>query len=648
MKSRKEKPEGIYEPLERSLGRRNGGFARDDAVISRYFTLTKDSTSHRLGPELKTSASSEQRRCGRDGFQVPKEKCSINGKALLPLLELPEKPFLGFGSSGFSMSSPAKLHTPLRTPRRAAHSSAHLTSPTRSTTYYTWSRSGALSQGSLSLRSGSKILPRSGLNDESRPHRALAGHTKLARHQDMQVEHPSGHDDVQRQSEATASGAEDQAQILEAGCDPGQAQQPTSMHTGSKEPLIENGRDDDDISLGNVRNQDYSANGSMETSLAEKTLVASLDIPLVSGHSDLKNNFSFKPFDAALDRLIRPGTETPSWRITNTRYENAVHSDTESKEPKVQVARQDTMPRFEIQDSSVLATNPTSVHSPFFPPLVSTTQPPQILSQQGGRSLGRSLSTAWLSRGPRPHERAAHRVPVSNVPVARTCVIRPCDTPSTNAWHGYDNIYERQEMHRYNLSSGSVGNMRGYTPAETLSTEESIALEGHFTHPYHGLDSRKCAEKVGFQQPEEHIWGSSNPLNEYSENVPRATYQNIDSPVSHDLVANVGEDDRDPHVNEEYSHDERIDVAENARLDLGQTCPLQNRFNVFRRPRDLARQDYPLFEPYVEDNPLLRSQASPSHAVPSRDGFMGSSDRIRLDQDEEGHLAGFWKPNLLY
>lgn len=637
MKSRRDKPE----TLERSLRRRKGGSAVDDSEISRYFTSTKNSLPHRPGPELELSASSEQRCQGRRGV-YPQGRCSTKNTPLLPLLELPETPFLGFGSSG-PMSSPTKLHHPSKAPHSTNQSPHHPTSPTRSTTYYTWSRSGVSSQGSLPSDSAGKTSPRSGLNSECQPHRALAGHAHAVRHQDIYMEHPPDHDDEPRQSEAKASGAEDQARILNAGYRPGQAPQAISIHARSKEPSDQNGKDSNGNSPGDSRDQGFLANSSTP---AHKTLVAGSNVPFVSSYSRRENTTSLKSFDAALNRPTQQSAETPSCRITKIHHETAVHPDAENKNLKVQAAGRGALPGYEIHDNSVIAANPTSTIELAYSPSASISQTPQILTNQARTSLTPSSSTAWLSRSPRPYDYRAHRVPVSRVPMSRTCVMGRSEMPAKNAWHAYDNMYERQ-MRRNNVLSGSVGNVRGWTPLETPSLEESIPPDGHFTRPCHALDPYRRCERVGFQPPEEHNSGSSKSWNEYSENLRGATYRYINSPASNDLVANFSEEGG-PHVYEEYSHDGRYDVNGDPRLVLGQKCPLQYCFDALGKSRDLARQDYPSYEPNLEDNPLPWSQHGPSHIARSRHGFIESSNGLRPDQDEEGHLAGFWKPNLLY
>lgn len=647
MKSRRDKPKDPNKPLERSSGRGKGGFTHDDAVISRYFTSTKDSLPHRLGSELDLSPFSKHRCHGREEAQFPQKRCSIKEKTVLPLLELPETPFLGFGSSGFSISSPGKLRTPLKTPRRTTHSPAQLMSSTRSTTYFTWSRSGAVSRGSLPPDSASNLSPRSWLSNESQHHRAPTGHVHAMRHDNVQVECPPGHDDAPRESEAILPGVEDQARISDIGRGIGQVHQPISSFARSDEPPDENRNDDNGKTLKNIHNQEFSANSSTKTSLAEKTLVASLDLPFISCRPSSKNNASLNSFNAAADGLNHRCRETPSRKIINSRYQTAVHSDAKEKEADGQVWGHAGTPGDGLQDIPVPLADPTSDFGPSSPPSAPTMQPPPTLFNQSRPISGSSSSMAWLKRNPQSYEYELHRVSLPKTPIPRTYLMRQSPLPGANAWHGYDNMYERQEIDGYDLSCGSTGNMQGYTPVKIPESEKLIVPKGRFARSYHGLNPYRCREKLGFQQPEEYSSASGNLLDQYSKNLRGTSYRYINSPACYNLAANVSDkEEGEPQAYDRHSHDERFGAADDARLHLGQKSPLQRRFDFYRRPWDLATQD-PLFEPYVGSSPHTWSQATPSHTPRSRRGFIESSKRPRLDQDES-QLADFWKPNLLY
>lgn len=128
--SRREKPEKSFgdsskRPLDKTKRRKSAKAADAEAEISRYFMSAKPAS-----PNITTShgqQSKQDRRESRDQ-QSPQV-----------FVDLPERPFLGFGSCGPNTSiSPAKTlaHRNSRSLRRQDPRS-----PTRSTSYFTWSQS---------------------------------------------------------------------------------------------------------------------------------------------------------------------------------------------------------------------------------------------------------------------------------------------------------------------------------------------------------------------------------------------------------------------------------------------------------------------------------------------------------------------------
>ncbi|MCJ1468972.1 hypothetical protein MMC07_007603 [Pseudocyphellaria aurata] len=116
--------------------------ADSGANISRYFTSTKSKNHNERVPGLKPTVglheSPGKRDHPRHGDRRPKSKARDPS---LPLVELLENPFLGFGSSGTYATSPARQigSTVNATPGAAS---------TQSTDYVSWSASGAPSHHS--------------------------------------------------------------------------------------------------------------------------------------------------------------------------------------------------------------------------------------------------------------------------------------------------------------------------------------------------------------------------------------------------------------------------------------------------------------------------------------------------------------------
>ena len=147
LNSRRPKPAEIAthsdtRPTEKSKRRKSTQAVDTEAEISRYFTSKKPPDQGR-----------SDRRCERKQREFHRR--SRNRHSPPDFVDLPGTPFLGFGSCGAASASPAKrLGSPaLRDlERRLARS------PTRSTSYLTWSQSGASSQGSSRLEKD-KVIP---------------------------------------------------------------------------------------------------------------------------------------------------------------------------------------------------------------------------------------------------------------------------------------------------------------------------------------------------------------------------------------------------------------------------------------------------------------------------------------------------------
>ena len=115
--------------------------ADTEAEISRYFISAK-------------ASSRDASRAQKQSHQQEAQRQPPNQDSPPAFIDLPNKPFLGFGSCGVSISPVRELDS------RALESlERRLTgSPTGSTSYFTWSQSGIQSQASLQ-RGGDNVVP---------------------------------------------------------------------------------------------------------------------------------------------------------------------------------------------------------------------------------------------------------------------------------------------------------------------------------------------------------------------------------------------------------------------------------------------------------------------------------------------------------
>ena len=143
LNSHRARPEDNSNPLhikpsDKKKKRKNTKAADVEAEISRYFTSAK--VPRRSVPDPHPQEQLRQQQAQRQ---------PQNSDSPPIFIDLPDKPFLGFGSSGVVSVSPVR-----RVDCRALmdHDSLFTRSQTRSTSYFTWSESGGRSQASPQCR----------------------------------------------------------------------------------------------------------------------------------------------------------------------------------------------------------------------------------------------------------------------------------------------------------------------------------------------------------------------------------------------------------------------------------------------------------------------------------------------------------------
>ena len=134
-------------PTDKKKKRKTTKAAEVEAEISRYFTSAK--VPRRSVPD----SHAQERLCQQKAHRRPQVFDSP-----ATFINLPDKPFLGFGSSGAVSISPVR-----RVDCRALidHESLFTRSQSRSTSYFTWSPSGVRSQASPQYRDKSVVPPAS-------------------------------------------------------------------------------------------------------------------------------------------------------------------------------------------------------------------------------------------------------------------------------------------------------------------------------------------------------------------------------------------------------------------------------------------------------------------------------------------------------
>ena len=574
-----------------------------------------------------------------------------------PLLELPETPFLGFGTSGLSMSSPVKLNQQMHTPNRNTRTSCHHTAPTRSTTYYTWSRSGTLSTDSLPVHPASETRQSSGLQHKCQLKRQLVSQTPP--NQDLQMKYSPRKFEIPGHPENTVLGLEMPARELLTECRSGHALQTGGMRGESKESPHEKGLINLGKSSRELQIQQDSMTESPKTPLAAKAPFQGIGTPSMTNDPHLDPAVPLRTVDAALDRLARQCTESPSWQTGNSLLTTVVPFGVGSKEAgsldngslNQNPPRGNDKLRLRIRHQDPDSGNFTSgIGSSSMHLSTPMKLAPQILHNHIGTSLQPSSSVSVLGRSPRRYGMGAHQVPL-----LRTSGIAGSEMPAKTAWHGYDNLYERQDTPRYNFSSGNIDFARRYTPIGNLWSGGFAAPKDRLSTPYRSFDPYRHRKEMEFQHPEEKRSRPSNPFNERHEKLRGSNDPSNNSPIKR-LFANGGDlscrqfnktflqkdryavdGDTASRVGQKHSPGPHTPEARD--LDDAEHCTSEQLQNY-------PRQAYSRYEPSKGETPRLRDHTTPYSARFLHE-LAGTPGQVRLNLEED-HFAGFWKPHLLY
>ncbi|KAL8689919.1 MAG: hypothetical protein Q9224_004529 [Gallowayella concinna] len=149
----------------RSKRRKEDKAADAEATFSRFFATPRDSTRE---------ADNTLKHKEAKGKMHAVEKTKSHERSSLPPIELPEKPFLGFGSCGPGHVSPVVLRTNTISDDYKRRSPMRKSLSDRSTTYFTWSHSSPSRYIAPRPPSGNQATSHQGRNSRASKDRRLS------------------------------------------------------------------------------------------------------------------------------------------------------------------------------------------------------------------------------------------------------------------------------------------------------------------------------------------------------------------------------------------------------------------------------------------------------------------------------------------
>lgn len=442
--SRREKPKdsskGSYIGLSDKKKRRKSTKAADtEAEISRYF-MSAEHTSLDTTTSLGQNNQQDRRR-------------SQDHESLQACVDLPDRPFLGFGSCGPNTSiSPAKIHVNRRGDSRCA---------TRSTSYLTWSQSGRSSYASPSPDRRHRVEPARSSTLFNRKRTSPAPHR--SQHSIPSVS-PSCIQTTSSKTQGTASRPSSKHENTDEA--PGQGndsqlatgERPRSREKSQKHADTGNIELDaanipqaiEDSVLNNTHPVEVATHDIPEPALSPRNQAAyqssgyepqcepqahdmgslSAQMPIISPHKD--------PLDDILEALLRDCNTNVAGSDSASHATSSHHNLDVSEEAVIlnKGREHSRMPARAFVSSVYAPDAPASASN-------SSREPRSAIHQHASAHDG-SRSTYTLSRG---SVNSSHRPSLAHTRCARGYPAIPTQShvDSRNAWNGYDTLYERQQ-----------------------------------------------------------------------------------------------------------------------------------------------------------------------------------------------------------
>lgn len=635
-----------------NISRHNKDKAADSgANISSYFTSMNSLNHNKPLPNSRPAValhdSSDEREHQRYDDRRPTSK---DRDPSLPLVELPEKPFLGFGSSGIELTSPAWISRNIGStvdPPRGKPSS------TRSTSYVSWSVSGAPSHHSPQLHYFDKTSTKSPIHVE---------HTRAST-----ADVPSAHSEVQyldrgrKQVDVRNDTYQECLGPTPKSRDPVPendfanrsiqlAHQPISDSVKSKSSP-KNPSNDRQGSLKESTPQQSRSNDKFRAASIEEGQVELPSLPVPDSSGGMSQEDSSILVDAELDNFLQ-----------KFKPDQARPVDDLARQPPSHCAQSEVLNNVDYVNSTNLekATDSLSVSENKYtntgvensPSRHDSEKPSEFLSK---RALEDSVNHTG---GPSRLELLSPAPPKSPGSIQNRCRLgnpknrpehtvewKPHDVFTRNAWSGYNNIYQQQ-----------------------------TGIGGH--DPKSNKDCEKARIHVDFEGPENHV-AFHDLVNDVRNDLGgHDDYENIEAyDLNHDRVGGHQSDSHheestmsEPNTVEELFypstltsgteldvspyrngllHRNQVPSGDFIELEDGYPYPPNHDLNISALPGKInSYEQGPDEKHWLEGR--RRPDVRPQLRARNVTYDLGDNMRMASVQQNDDELPGFWKPHKRY
>lgn len=537
----------------------------------------------------------------------------------LPLVELPEKPFLGFGSSGATLTSPSRPHEVISTPQEGQYLSRYDKSSTHPTTYYSWSRSGAPSE---------HVIRADPVRNVPSPSSQIASPNKLS------CSGKASNLQNKKYSNAQANGGSRNSQ------GPASQRSPTAQNRGSRFEASEFIQSTESRINPKDFTRDVTSDG--ETELHGNTSI-NIDrtLPSVPPRiDDLTHQDSIQAFDTVLKQILQQKETHSSHLMQNSIHRNEKSSNRKDDEQRSAKDEQlnilldfdDNNSVSQTKDSYAIRKD--SARDSVFsrPPLALCALPSNTYANRNQKYLEASLSKHGSDRSGLPSK--SWHFGATTTAASNSCNPKPV---TNHTWVDYNSIYEQQEEPLDVGLYDSREHVQEDLPvladhSNDFNIYQGLALD--FTHnseANQSLGSAKCRDPMS-SEPDLQNRQRFNPAESETP-----AYQRMQESCVHHILR--------PESCQELCED---DNEHSPREDLFQSNHDQIPEDIDFSDQELeAMERHHYTDEYVYPPAIKTGPCTPHLACRNRD-LLERTRRAIVEGNDEVSLPGFWKPHILY
>lgn len=626
--------------------------ADSGANLSRYFTLAKSANRNERLPDARPTVGlnelSSEREPPRNDERRPKSK---GRDPSLPLLELLEKPFLGFGSSGIYVTSPARTSrnfgSTIDPPRGKASSIG-------STSYVSWSVSGAPSHHSPHLQYSDKTSTRSPIHIECT--RASTTDVPIAPAEIQSLDKGPKPISVKNNT------CQDCPRLILESCDPGPEKESGNSSIQFAHQPISNSvkqhytpNNPSSVSHGSqkeIKRQPSPSNDKIKAASIEQGQAEVSCLPVPGSSGTMSQEDSSILFDAELDNFLQKFKITqrqsvhdlapqPSALCTQSEFPSIIDHENSTNLEKAMDSLSGSENDHVNRGVEISSLRHDSTKSSEIP---STEALDVRVSHIGGPSGPQSLSPA--RRRSSENFRDNRKSGDKKDRLEQMTESNSHDILTRNAWSGYNNIYQQQTEIGNHDSRSHQHCDKLHVPVDFEGPENSLAFDDRLNNIHNELEGHDGYENMESCSLNGNMIGFGNHGDSHHDESTMSAPHNTEELIYQSTLTRGTEPDFRPYRNG-LLHRKDVLFGDNLELEDGSPYLTNHDLDSSALPDDNDRYKHVPEEKRLSEG-CQQLDVRPRLRAHNGTCDLGGNRWMASVQQNNDELPGFWKPHKRY